>query len=325
MPQVFVAVSDCVFPNLDPTQKVLSKIGAELRLAHESTPEAILEVARDADALLVTYANISSEMIRQMKRCRIISRFGTGIDNVDIVAATDAGIVVTKVPDYCIDEVSDHTLALLLALVRKIPLANARAHAGQWEMSAVVPIHRIRGSILGLLGFGRISQLVASKAKALGLKIVTHDPYIPPEVLARAGVESLDFAELLNVSDYVSIHTPLLAETHSLFNASVFSHMKPSAYLINTARGAIIDETALAHALDAGQLAGVALDVFPREPPFASPLFGRDNVILTPHMGFYSVEALVDLQTMAAEEVVRVISKQPSRNPVNPEVGSRTV
>jgi D-3-phosphoglycerate dehydrogenase / 2-oxoglutarate reductase len=148
MPRLLVGVSDSVFPNLDPAREVLAKIGGELCLAQDSTPEAILRVAANADALLVTYAKITAEMIRQMKRCRIISRFGIGVDNVDIDAATTAGIVVTKVPDYCIDEVSDHAMALLLALVRKIPYANSLVHAGRWEMPAVAPIHRLRGSVL---------------------------------------------------------------------------------------------------------------------------------------------------------------------------------
>ena len=152
----FVAVSDSVFPNLEPARAVLSKIGAELHLAEEPKVDAILRVARDADALLVTYAKITAEMIREMKRCRIISRFGIGVDNVDLAAATAAGIVVTKVPDYCIDEVSDHAMALLLAAARKIPFANARAQAGHWDLRAVVPIHRLRGGVLGLVGFGRI-------------------------------------------------------------------------------------------------------------------------------------------------------------------------
>jgi D-3-phosphoglycerate dehydrogenase len=320
MPQLRVAVADSVFPNLDPAREVLSKIGAELRLAEKPTPEGIVQVASDADALLVTYAKITTDMIRQMARCRIIARFGIGVDNVDIAAATDAGIVVTRVPDYCIDEVSDHAMALLLALVRKIPFANSRAHAGRWEMSAVAPIHRLRGRILGLVGFGRIPQLVAPKAKAFGLKVVTYDPYVGEEIITDAGVERVDFAELVKVSDYVSIHTPLMQETEGLFNADVFRKMKPTAYLINTARGPIVDEAALAHALDAGQLAGAALDVLSQEPPPASPFFGRDDVILTPHMSFYSVEALVELQTKAAEEVVRVLTGQSPRNPVNREV-----
>jgi len=281
-------------------------------------------VAADADALLVTYAKITAEMIRQMKRCRIISRFGIGVDNVDIAAATGAGIVITKVPDYCIDEVSDHAMAMLLALVRKIPYANSLVHAGRWEMPAVAPIHRLRGSVLGLVGFGRIPQLVAPKARAFGIKIIAFDPYIPLDVMTRAGVEKVEFGELLKRSDYVSIHSPLLPETRHLFNEEAFRKMKPTAYLVNTARGPIVDEAALAHALDAQQIAGAALDVLSQEPPAGSPLFGRNNVILTPHTSFYSVESLVELQVKAAEEVVRVLSKQAPRNPVNPEALQRT-
>jgi D-3-phosphoglycerate dehydrogenase / 2-oxoglutarate reductase len=323
MAKFLVAVADSVFPNLDPAREVLSKIDAELRLSEAPAPEAIVAVAKQADGLLVTYAKITAEMIRQMTRCRIISRFGIGVDNVDIAVATEKGIVVTKVPDYCIDEVSDHAMALLLAVVRKIPFANARAHAGRWEMPAVVPIHRLRGSTLGLVGFGRIPQLVAPKAKSFGLHVLTYDPYIPQEVTERAGVEKVEFAELVKRSDYISIHSPLMPETHHLFNAAVFAQMKPTAYLVNTARGPIVDEDALAHALDAGQLAGAALDVLSQEPPTSSPLFGRDNVVLTPHTSFYSVESLVDLQTKAAEEVVRVLTGQPPRNPVNPEALER--
>ena len=319
MAQFQVAVSDSVFPNLDPARAVLSKIGAQLSLAEEAKPDAILRVARDADALLATYAKITPEMIRQLTRCRIISRFGIGVDNVDIPAATERGIVVTKVPDYCIDEVSDHAMALLLSAARKIPFANSMVHAGKWEMPAVVPIHRLRGAVLGLVGFGRIPQLVAPKAQAFGMRVVSHDPYIPKEVFERARVESVEFRELLKISDYISIHSPLLPETQGMFNAEAFRQMKPNAYLINTARGPIVDEAALAQALDAKQIAGAALDVMPKEPPRNSPLFGRPNVIITPHTSFYSEESLVDLQTKAAEEVVRVLKGEAPKNPVNPE------
>src|SRR5437016_7249721 len=319
MAKFFVAVADSVFPNLDPARELLSSIGAEIQLASEPTPDAIMKLAKDADGVLVTYAKITADMIRQMTRCRIISRFGIGVDNVDIPAATERGIVVTKVPDYCIDEVSDHTMALLLSAVRKIPFANSLVHAGKWEMPAVVPIHRLRGTVLGLVGFGRIPQVVAPKAKSFGMRVVSFDPYIPREVFEHAGVQSVEFGELLKLSDYISIHSPLLPETQGLFNAAIFRQMKPSAYLINTARGPIVDETALAHALDAGQLAGAALDVMPKEPPTDSPLFGRPNVIITPHTSFYSEESLVDLQTKAAEEVVRVLKGEAPKNPVNPE------
>jgi D-3-phosphoglycerate dehydrogenase len=307
-----VAVTDSVFPNLDPAREVLAKIGAELRLADP--------VPRDADAILTTYAKLSAGLIQELKQCRIIARFGIGVDNVDIPAATKAGIVVTRVPDYCLDEVSDHTMALLLALVRKIPPSNARTQSGRWEMRAVIPIRRLRGTVLGLVAFGHIPQLVAPKAQAFGIRVVTYDPYVSKHVAERAGVEQVEFDELLKISDYISIHTPLLPATHHLFNADVFRRMKPTAYLINTARGPIVDEAALAAALDQGHLAGAALDVMEQEPPSgSSPLFGRDNVIVTPHTSYYSEESLVDLQTKAAEEVVRVLTGQPPRNPVNPE------
>jgi D-3-phosphoglycerate dehydrogenase len=316
---VLVAVADSVFPNLDTARHVLSAIGADLQLAPRATPDDILKTAAGADALMVTYAKITAEMIGQMGKCRIISRFGIGVDNVDLAAATARKIVVTKVPDYCIDEVSDHTLALLLAVGRKIALSNAQVHAGRWEMPAVVPIRRLRGSVLGLAGFGRIPQLVAPKAKAFGLTVLAHDPFVPGDAFARAGVESVAFGPLLERSDYVSIHTPLIPETRGLFNADAFRQMKPTAYLINTARGPIVDEAALAEALDAKRLAGAALDVMPQEPPVGSPLLGRDNVIITPHTSFYSEESLLELQRKAAEEVVAVLTGKAPRNPVNPE------
>jgi D-3-phosphoglycerate dehydrogenase len=315
-----VAVADSVFPNLNPAREVLSKVNAELLLAEQPTAEAIMQVARDADALLVTYAKVTADMIVQMKRCRIIARFGIGIDNVDIATATNASIVVTRVPDYCVDEVSDHAMALLLALARKIAFANSGVQAGRWEMRAVVPIYRLRGSVLGLVGFGRIPQFVAPKAKAFGLKVISYDPFVSEETMKLAGVEKVDFPKLVSVSDHISIHCPLVTETNHLFDGDVFRRMKPTAYLINTARGSIVDEQALAQALDRGQLAGAALDVLSQEPPTRSQLSGRDNVILTPHMSFYSAESLVDLQTKAAEEVVRVLTGEVPNNPVNPEV-----
>lgn len=314
-----VAVFDFPFPTMDPTRRILAKIDAELIIAKEPRLEAILEVARVADAVLVAYFKITAEMIREMKRCRIISRLGIGVDNVDLTAASAAGIVVTRVPDYCIDEVSDHAVALLLALVRKIPVSNAEVQAGRWHMPSVVPIRRLRGTVLGLVGFGRIPQLLAPKAQAFGIRVVTFDPYISDGALKLAGVERVSFAELLKISDYVSIHSPLTPETRHLFNTEVFRQMKPTAYLLNTARGPVVDEAALVAALEAGQLAGAALDVVEQEPPSNSPLLGRKNVIVTPHTAFYSEESLQDLEVKAAEEVVRVLRGEQPRTPVNPE------
>ena len=320
MAERVVAVTDSVFPNLEPAKAVLSKIGGELRLAPEATAEGILSVAREADAVLTTYAKVTGEMIPQMTRCRVISRFGIGVDNVDIPVATSKGIVVTKVPDYCLDEVSDHAMALLLALIRKIPSSNTRTQSGKWEMKAVTPIHRLRGTVLGLVAFGQIPQLVAPKAQAFGMQVITYDPYVSDEVLKRANVRRVELDELIRTSDYISLHCPLTPETKHLFSGDAFQKMKRSAYLVNTARGPVIDEAALAQALDQKLIAGAALDVMEKEPPGTAPLFGRDNIIVTPHTSFYSEESLVDLQTKAAEEVVRVLSGQAPRNPVNPEV-----
>jgi D-3-phosphoglycerate dehydrogenase / 2-oxoglutarate reductase len=320
MPRPLVVVTDSPFPDLNPAREALSQIDAEIQFLSDSTPEAIACAARTADAVLVTYAKISGEVIRQMQRCRIISRFGIGVDNVDISAATDAGIVVTRVPDYCVEEVADHTLALLLALARKVAFANSLVQATRWEMSATVPIHRLRGTTLGLLGYGRIPQLVSPRAKAFGMLVIACDPYLSSEVKNQVDVELVPFDELLRRSDFVSIHSPLMPETRHLFNAEAFRKMKPTAYLINTARGAIVDDRALAEALNRGALAGAALDVLPEEPPETSPLLGRANVIITPHMSFYSDESLIELQKRAAQEVVRVIRGERPINPVNPGV-----
>ena len=214
-------------------------------------------------------------------------------------------------------EVSDHAMALLLALARKIPLSNKLVQAGRWEMPAVVPIHRLAGRVLGLVGFGNIPRALAPKAKAFGLRVVTHDPYAPPQALAAAGVEGVSFNRLLEISDFVSIHAPLMPATRGLFNAEVFGKMKTGALLINTARGPLVDEDALASALDSGRLGGAALDVVAVEPlPKDSRLIGRDNVILTPHTAFYSVEALNELQTKCAADVARVLSGEKPVYPV---------
>jgi D-3-phosphoglycerate dehydrogenase len=321
MTRPLVAVSDSVFPTLGLAEAVLSELEAELRLADEPTPDAILDVAREADGMLVTYAQITGDMIRQLNRCRVIARFGIGVDNVDIEAATRANIVVTKVPDYCIDEVSDHSLGLLLALARKIPFSNQMSHAGEWKMPAVAPLYRLKGRTLGLVGFGQIPRMLAPKAQALGLQIIAYDPFVPEEDMASVRVRRVGLDELLEVSDYISVHAPLTPDTHHMFNREAFQRMKPNALLINTARGPLVDGQALAEALDEGQIAGAALDVLEQEPPPAGfPLLGRTDVILTPHTGFYSVESLEDLQTKAAQEVVRVLRGEKPRNPVNPEV-----
>jgi D-3-phosphoglycerate dehydrogenase len=317
MARILIAVTDSPFPSLDPAKAALARLDPELRMAKSTSAEDILSVARDADAVFVTYAKLPGDLLKQLKRCKVIGRFGLGVDNIDIPAAAALGIVVTYVPDYCMREVSDHAMALLLALARKVTLSNKLVQSGRWELPPIVPLRRLDGRVLGLVGFGNIPRALAPKAKAFGLRVVTHDPYVSVQVLAETAVEDASFDALLAMSDFVSIHAPLLPATRGLFNAEAFRKMKKGAYLINTARGPLVDEAALIAALDSGQLGGAALDVVATEPlPKDSPLLGRDNVILTPHTAYYSVEALEELQTKCASDVARVLSGEKPVYPV---------
>lgn len=303
-----IAIADSPFPSLDPVKEALAKLNPEFRISKSSSAEDILEVARDADAIIVCYAQITAEIINQLTKCRVIARTGLGVDNIDIPAAKAKNIVVTYVPDYCLHEVSDHAMALLLAMARKIPLANRHVHSGRWEMPVVQPLYRLNGRTLGLVAFGNIPQALVPKAKAFGLKVITTDPFVAQEHLDAHDVENVSFDELLARSDFISVHAPLLPQTRGMFNAEAFAKMKKGAIIINTARGPLIDEKALVAALDSGHLGGAALDVVEVEPlPKDSQLIGRDNVILTPHTGFYSAESLVELQTKAATDVARVL------------------
>ena len=277
----------------------------------------MLAVARDADAVLVTYARLTGDLLRQLRKCKAIGRFGLGVDNIDVAAARELGITVTYVPDYCMHEVSDHAMALILALCRKVAQSNALVQARRWEMGPLVPIHRLAGRVLGLVGFGNIPRTLAPKAKAFGLRVVAHDPYVSPQALVTAQVEGISLDRLLEISDIVSIHAPLTPATRGLINGEVLQKMKKGALLINTARGPLIDEAALVTALDSGHLGGAALDVVAVEPlPKDSRLVGRDNVLLTPHTAFYSVEALNELQTKCASDVARVLSGEAPVYPV---------
>jgi D-3-phosphoglycerate dehydrogenase len=314
-----VAIADTVFPSLAPAMSALARVEPEVRIARSGSVEDILAVARDADAILVTYAKLTEEFLRQLTRCKVIGRFGIGVDNIDVATAAELGIKVTYVPDYCIAEVSDHAMTLLLALARKVTLSNGLVQSGRWEMPAVAPLRRIAGQVLGLVGFGNIARALAPKAKAFGLAVIAHDPYLSNEVFGPFNVDSVSFDELLRRSDFISLHTPLSPATHALIDAAAFAKMKPGALILNTARGPLIDENALLAALDSGRLGGAALDVVATEPlPKDSSLLGRDNVILTPHTGFYSVEALEELQTKCAADVARVLSGEPPVYPLKP-------
>ena len=317
MARPVIAVTDSVFPSLDPALAALARLDPEMRMSKSAAADEILAVARDADAILVTYAKLPGELLRQLQRCKAIGRFGLGVDNIDTKTAAELGIVVTYVPDYCMHEVSDHAMALLLALARKIPFSNKLVQAGRWEMPAVAPLRRLTGQVLGLIGFGNIPRALAPKAKAFGFDVIAHDPYAGADVFAACGVEAVSFESLLARADAISVHAPLTPATRGLINGAAFARMKRGALIVNTARGPLIDEAALVAALDSGQLGGAALDVVATEPlPKDSPLVGRDNVILTPHTAFYSVEALDELQTKCAADVARVLSGEAPVYPV---------
>jgi D-3-phosphoglycerate dehydrogenase len=319
MTRPIIAVTDSVFPSLDPAKAALARIDPELRMAKSKSAEDILAVARDADAILVTYAQLPGDLLRALTRCKAIGRFGLGVDNIDVKAAAELGITVTYVPDYCMQEVSDHAMALILALARKVAFSNALVQSGRWEMPAVAPLRRLEGQVLGLIGFGNIPRALAPKAQAFGLKVIAYDPYAAKDAFASLGVEGSSFEELCAHADFISVHAPLTPATRGLVDAAAFGRMKKGALIVNTARGPLIDETALIAALDSGHLGGAALDVVTTEPLAKdSPLLHRDNVILTPHTAFYSVEALDELQTKCAADVARVLLGEKPVYPVRP-------
>jgi D-3-phosphoglycerate dehydrogenase len=316
-----VAITDHVFPSLEPEQRVLAPLGADLRPAQSKSEEEIIALTQEADAVLNCYAKMTSRVIEALKRCRIIARYGIGVDNVDLAAASKAKILVTNVPDYCVDEVSDHALALFLALARQITTADGKVKAGAWDVVSHAGIRRLRGQTLGLLGFGKIAKALAAKIQPLGMKVLVYDPYLDAALIGQHGAEGVSLERLLSDADAISIHVPLSPETRHLIGKPELTRMRPTAFVINTSRGGIVDEEALGVALKEGRLGGAALDVLSVEPPAANhPLRQAPNLILTPHLAFYSRESVIELQTKAAEEVARALKGEPPRSPVNPEV-----
>ncbi|MDW3178917.1 MAG: C-terminal binding protein [Acidimicrobiia bacterium] len=318
MSKPVVVVTDYVFPNLEPTERIMAELGAELRVAKSRETEDVLAVSRDADGIISCYSDMNAEVIAQLDNCKVIARTGTGYNNIDVDAATKAGMYVTNVRAYCDDEVSDQAMALLLSLARKITFMNSEVQDGRWDEGSAKPLHRIRGKVLGLAGFGNIPRQVAVKAQGFGIDVIAYDPYVDDETYASLGVRGVSLDEMIQQADYFSVHAPLNDETHNMFNADAFARMKPGALVVNTARGELIDVEALADALDSGQVAGAGLDVLPDEPPASDlRLLGRDNVILTPHVGFYSEDSVVDLQTLTAEQVASVIRGEKPQFAVN--------
>jgi D-3-phosphoglycerate dehydrogenase len=308
-----VVVSDQVFPTVNIERALLSGIGAELIVATGEIDD-VLEVASDADAILNTYLPWSSESISRLEKCQIIARYGIGFDNVDLEAAAEAGIVVTNVPDYSVEEVATHALALILTSLRKILAADRSVREGTWSIDNFRPIRRLSTLTVGLVGYGRIARQIAAPLQALGTNIVAHDPYLElgPDLAPLVSLE-----ELLTTSDIISLHSPLTDETRGMIGAEELESMKPEAILVNTSRGPLVDLDALVTALRDGQIAGAGLDVFDVEPLDPKRVEGVPNLTITPHMAYYSEQALEESQRKAATQVVKVLTGEKPDYRVN--------
>jgi D-3-phosphoglycerate dehydrogenase len=317
-----VLITDYAWPSLEIERTVLDAVNADLIVAQTGDEGELLRLAPQADAILTCWKRTPPAVLDAAPRCRIVSRYGIGLDNIPVDHATALGILVTNVPDFCLDEVSDHVLALLLACARRVVSFARATRAGVWNLQAGRPMYRLRGQTLGLIGYGNTARALAAKAQALGLNILAYTPRLTSGALETGwGVATNDLDFLLRVSDYISIHAPLTAATRGLLDARALRLMKPTAYLINAARGPIVDEIALHQALVEGWIAGAALDVLSQEPPDpAHPLLALDNVIATPHAAFYSEAAIDELARKAAEHVAQVLRGELPTNIVNPAV-----
>jgi D-3-phosphoglycerate dehydrogenase / 2-oxoglutarate reductase len=302
-----VLITDCDHPDTDIERAIFAAAGLGVRQGSCRTEDDVLAAAGEAVALLVQYAPVGERVFAGLPRCRVVGRYGTGLDPIDLAAARAHGVDIVHVPDYSVQEVSDHTIALVLALCRRIAAYSGAVRSGQWNMRGGGIVHRLCTLRLGVVGLGRIGQLVARKAAVFGFDVVGYD-VAPP---AGSAVPLLSLDELLSTSDVVTLHLPLTAQTHHLIDAARLALMRPTAVLVNTSRGGVVDQAALGAAIAGGALAGAALDVLEREPPDpADSLLAAAQVIITPHVAFYSEEALAELNRRVAENIVAALRRR---------------
>jgi D-3-phosphoglycerate dehydrogenase len=316
-PDRVVIVADCDHPSIAIEQGVLADVCKEIQWLACKTEDELIARCGAAEGLLIQYAPMTRRVFEQLPRCRIVARYGVGVDTVDLQAAADRGIIVSNVPDYGTQEVSDHALGMMLCLTRKIARANDLVRQGAWDFRLLQPVRRHQVQTIGIIGVGRIGGAMARKTHALGMKVLGCDPYLTreqvPDCVTLVGLE-----QLMAEADVVSVHCPLTDETRNMIDAKLLRLMKPTAYLVNTARGSIVDETALERQLRASLLAGAAMDVLAREPgPPDHPLFAHANFLCTPHMAWHSDEAAQELKRKAAEEVRRVLRGEAPLYQVN--------
>ena len=319
-----VLVTDYAWPSLDIERGILGELGAELVVAETGDPEEVVDLADGVDAILTNWKRVPAEALDSAPGCLVVSRYGVGVDNIPVDHATELGILVVNVPDFCLQEVSDHAMALVLACARRVARYARETGAGTWRLDGP-GLPRLSEQTLGLVGFGNIARALVPKARGFGMRVLAWTPQ-----LAASGVDGVEVAgsleQLLAESDYVSLHAPATPETAGLIGEPQLRAMKPTAYLVNTSRGALVDEDALVRALREGWIAGAALDVLRQEPaPPDHPLLGFDNAIVTPHAAFYSDSAIVELQTKAATNVASVLRGTLPATVVNPAVRERAV
>jgi D-3-phosphoglycerate dehydrogenase len=319
-----VVITDYDYGDVDLERNILEAAGARVVALQAKSEEELFAEARDCDALMNQYARVGAATIARMEHCRVIARYGVGVDIVDVDAATRKGILVTNVRDYCTDEVADHAIALWLALVRKLFVYNQATHEGVWHWKSGEPVYRIGGRTMGIVSFGKIGRAIAARAKSFGVELLVHDPYVADEVAEAHGARRVGKTEILERSDYMMMQVPMTDETRHFLGDAELRAIKPGVIIVNTGRGPTIDNRALYRALTEGRVTGAGLDDPEEEPakrkhwsPSDNPLFSLPNVIVTPHVAYYSQESIRFARQTAASEVARVLRGEKPLNLVN--------
>ncbi|WP_114391340.1 C-terminal binding protein [Notoacmeibacter marinus] len=321
-----VVITDYDFGDVSVETEILEAAGAEVIALQAKCEEDLFDVAPHCAAMMNQYAKIGKETITRMKRCEVIARYGVGVDIVDVGTATDKGILVTNVQNYCTEEVADHAVALWLTLARKLPDYDRATHAGVWQWQSGEPVYRLRGRTMGVVSLGKIGQAIVARTQAFGVNVIAYDPFLPAEVAEKLGVELVDKADLLARSDYILMQAPMTPDTHHFLSDAEFAAMKPGAILVNTGRGPTVDNKALFRALSEGHLAAAGLDDTEEEPakranwrPDDNPLFTLPNVLVTPHAAYYSEQSIHAARVTAATQVAKVLTGQRPDYTINAE------
>jgi D-3-phosphoglycerate dehydrogenase len=315
-----ILITDPYHQNFHIEKEILAEINTVVKVCHCKTEEDVIRLGSEMDGLLVSYVSIGKKVIENLHKCKVIVKYSVGLDNIDLEAATQKKIFVANVPRYCVEEVSTHTLALLLNLVRKISKYDQSVKRGSWDPLVGDPIFRIGNKVFGIIGFGNIGKRVAEKIQPFKLSIIVYDPFINSKLISKYGAKKVELETLLRQSDYISMHCPLNKSTKHLIDFKEIEIMKKGVFIINTSRGEIINQNALYKAIKDEKIAGAALDVLEKDPPSLTDIMNIDNIIYTPHVAWNSVEAEMELRKSAAQEVKRVLEGEKPLNLVNKEI-----